>query len=77
MNKQIRQLAEQAGMGETELGVGKIHQFYGDGLERFAKLIVRECVEVCEALKDDDGFDANFARTTCANEIRQHFGVEQ
>ena len=48
MNERIQLLALQAGMGETKLGVGKIYQFYGDGLERFAELIVQECVSLCE-----------------------------
>jgi hypothetical protein len=79
MNERIKQLAEQAGLKvnpDGEIGPA----FFGSvdaGYRKFAELIVRECVEVCEALKEDDGFDANFARTTCANEIKQHFGVEE
>ena len=41
MNERIRELAEQAGSTHKQnLGV---YQFYTDELEKFAKLIVKEC----------------------------------
>lgn len=44
MNERIRELAEQAGSTHKQsLGV---YQFYTDELEKFAELIVKECVEV-------------------------------
>jgi hypothetical protein len=70
MNPRIKQLADQCYCITTHTDLEQFDK------EKFAQLIVQECVGVCEALKEDDGFDANFARTTCANEIRQHFGVE-
>jgi hypothetical protein len=76
MNERIKELAEQATCFKEGLTEG-LYDIEIFDKEKFAQLIVQECVEVCEALKEDDGFDANFARTTCANEIRQHFGVEQ
>ena len=50
------------------------------GLEKFAELIIKECIAICE---DTDGVD-NFEQTMhpmtsrydCACEIREHFGVE-
>ena len=74
MNERIETLAKAAGYDMINKAAMKA---LGFDVEKFAELIVRECVEVCEALKEDDGFDANFARTTCANEIKQHFGVEE
>jgi uncharacterized coiled-coil DUF342 family protein len=45
MNPRIQQLAEQAGSTHKQnLGV---YQFYADELEKFAQLIVKECLEAC------------------------------
>ena len=77
MNEKFKQLALEAKMGTADFDAGSYYVATPDRMQRFAELIVQECVEVCEALKEDDGFDANFARTTCANEIRQHFGVDE
>jgi len=45
MNERIRELALQAGSTHKQnLGV---YQFYTDELEKFAELIVRECLEAC------------------------------
>ena len=76
MNEKFKLLALEAKMGTADFDAGSYYVATPDRMQRFAELIVQECVEVCEALKEDDGFDANFARTTCANEIRQHFGVD-
>ena len=93
MNERIQLLALQAGMGETKLGVGKIYQFYGDGLERFAELIVQECVAQCEQVAADADAMAESRFVTdmrrqlhegrwsgaknCTAQIREHFGVEE
>jgi hypothetical protein len=65
MNKRIRELAEQAGYPD--------YMTYGQDLvlERFAELIVRECV--------DTVLDCTVEYTTrpqIANELREHFGVQ-
>ena len=45
MNQRIRELAEQSGSTHKQsLGV---YQFYVFELEKFAELIVRECLEAC------------------------------
>ena len=77
MNEKFKQLALEAKMGTADFDAGSYYVATPDRMQLFAESIVKECVEVCEALKEDDGFDANFARTTCANEIRQHFGVDE
>jgi len=42
MNERIKQLAEQAGSTHKQnLGV---YQFYSDELEKFAELIIAECI---------------------------------
>ena len=65
MNERIKELAEQA---ETkEVG------YYFFDREKFAELIVRECMEVslkCSHRDDDMG-------AIIARQIKQHFGVEE
>jgi hypothetical protein len=65
MNNRIRQLAEQAGIGYGNLstGHGDNWQFAGrpEELERFADLIVKECMKECwdEIVDDEDIAEEN------------------
>ena len=67
MNERIRQLAEQAGLRFTHLMSNPMVPVV-DGketdLEKFAELIVRECIAQC-----NDGDSQYF--------IAKHFGVEE
>jgi len=67
MNERIKKLAEQACFDE----IGKDYSLYfnltKDKVEKFAELIVRECMSYME-----DG-DIDFAKFM----IRKHFGVEE
>jgi len=45
--------------------------------ERFAELIVRECVAICQDVDGEDNIDAKSGRQDCAVEIKQHFGIER
>jgi hypothetical protein len=49
------------------------------GLDRhkFAELIVRECVSICQDVDGEDNIDARSGRQDCAVEIKEHFGVEE
>lgn len=87
MNERIRELAEQAWDDTKE----KFGSFVDDGgevdftflhewTEKFAELIVRECVEVCGSVAavragyhDADGRDT---ADSCGDQIKEHFGVE-
>jgi hypothetical protein len=76
MNKRIQLLAEQATCfkeGVTE-GLYDIEIF---DKEKFAELIVRECVAICQDVDGEDSIEAKSGRQDCAVEIREHFGVEQ
>jgi hypothetical protein len=74
MNQRIRLLALQAGSTHKQnLGV---YQFYTDELEKFAELIIQECVAICQDTDGEDNIDAKSGRQDCAVEIREHFGVE-
>ena len=70
MNERIKELAEQAGSTHKQnLGV---YQFYTDELEKFAELIVRECMRLCQECIDDGCVEAEEP----LSKIKQHFGVE-
>jgi hypothetical protein len=45
--------------------------------DKFAQLIVRECVAICQDVDGEDNIDARSGRQDCAVEIREHFGVEE
>jgi len=73
MNERIKELAEQAGSTHKQnLGV---YQFYTDELEKFAELIVRECLDQCYNRGMNDELYAG--QLKAAAYIKQHFGVEE
>ena len=80
MNERIKQLAEQAGLRFTQLMSNPMVPVV-DGketdLEKFAELIVRECVAICQDTDGEDNTDARSGRQDCAVEIKEHFGVEE
>jgi len=73
MNERIREFVKQAGFHQPEMErLGIEHKF-----EKFAELIVRECVAICQDVDGEDNIDARSGRQDCAVEIKQHFGVEE
>ena len=46
-------------------------------LAKFAELIVRECIAICQDIDGEDNIDARSGRQDCAVEIKEHFGVEE
>lgn len=79
MNEKIKQLAEQAGL-KTELWydpepfmIYKEDANNPGGLEKFAELIVKECIEVIEKQKAKMSYGPTFV----IEDIKQHFGVEE
>ena len=68
MNEKIKELAEQA---ETkEIG------YYFFDREKFAKLIIRECVDQCDDMPNsNDEWDKGVR--WAANQIKAHFGVDK
>jgi len=73
MNQRIRQLAEQAGIYKLNLSDETEYWI----MEKFAQLIVAECVGVVEggSFLHDQAPTAIFARE-CSGAIKRHFGVE-
>jgi len=82
MNERIRQLAEQAtDIVETfnpDTGITHHREFFNQ--EKFAELIVRECVELVSVNRDlaiEDGWNVDEAMSTAIDDIEEHFGVEE
>ena len=77
MNEKIRELAEQAGMGYGNLSTGNGDNWIVAGkpeeLEKFAELIVQECIEVVEKQKAKMSYGPTFVIA----DIKQHFGVKE
>jgi len=75
MNERIRELAEQAGLefdNDLALEPEPIYYTTQKDLEKFAELIVRECIDWCNAHARDDG-----TAQRIAEDIKKDFGVEQ
>ena len=90
MNEQIKELAHQADfIGKKHNGAewrwGHIEKELAEKLEKFAELIVRECIGLIDtnqmitaAQTYDEVFVAKYdTRELCVNQIREHFGVEE
>lgn len=69
MNKRIRELAEQAyGIDDSK----PFHPSALVALEKFAELIVRECIDLCWSHASVDGTSAKIEES-----IKEHFGIEE
>ena len=60
-NERIKELAEQAGYSKDYLEIG-----LPSNMEKFARLIVRECARLCDINDKEQG-----------DILREHFGVEE
>ena len=69
MNEQIKQLAKQAGIELPDSSAYNGH-IYQNSIERFAQLIVKECIRLCDQV-DLAGAD------DCMDKIKDNFGVEE
>ena len=73
MNERIKELAQQAGCSIDGMG-------YGEGnVEKFAELIIRECIGCCEQVISDpvpESVDSWLnGGEQCIQEIKEHFGL--
>ena len=79
MNERIRELAEQAGISLSQKDFSYYWVESAEDLEKFAELIVRECVGVCESMQLIGPYkevqDATLKDAVV--QIKQHFGVEE
>jgi len=71
MNERIGQLAEQAGIRDNNLSDGDMSL---TDLEKFAELIVKECIDTLEKrfMGDLNREDQEVRR--CIDALKQHFG---
>jgi hypothetical protein len=70
MNQRIRELAEQAGMNIVDDKFSS----YGKFAEKFAELVVRECIDIVSpyAIRME-----NFDGGHPIADLKKHFGVEE
>jgi hypothetical protein len=74
MNERIRELAHEAGLPTYN------PEGIPTKLEKFAELIVRECLEACSRANEIRHFvppTQEQVVLSCMREIEQHFGVEE
>jgi hypothetical protein len=57
--------------------VTKESQAGDDIIEKFAELIVAECIQVCSNVEADTEMDLSDGALVCMAEIKEHFGVEE
>ena len=70
MNERIEQLAEQAETWNADGDKCEVD------LEKFAELIVRECMDVC--YRTDTEYEGHKVKSTViASKVAEHFGVEE
>ena len=73
MNKRILKLFNEAGFHQPEMERLGIEEKF----EKFAELIVRECVQVVDDMADPEDSERYFwAIQNVSEKIKQHFGVE-
>ena len=71
MNEKIKQLAEQAGYSKDFLAIG-----LPNNMEKFAELIVRDCVGILEPKSRYMGEGPEVLKDKI-RQIKEHFGVEE
>ena len=76
MNERIKELAEQC------YEYSDIHSGMWFNKEKFAELIVRECMQQCIKVENDvelSDYEGGFkdGALLCYQEIQEHFGVEE
>ena len=76
MNERIKLLVEQAeDWADNQNFYASDYRDYL--MEKFAELIVKECVAICQDTDGEDNIDARSGRQDCAVEIKEHFGVSE
>ena len=75
MNERIKELEQQCWSHRVDgvLVDGHLHF----DTKKFAELIIRECVAICQDIDGEDNIDAKSGRQDCAVEIQEHFGVKE
>jgi hypothetical protein len=69
MNERIRELVRESNL--DVYGLGKERYKWEYTVEKFAELIVEECINVCKSRVGNS--DYNTGRLHCVSDIREHF----
>jgi hypothetical protein len=77
MNERIKLLAEQAGATVMERSGWTDYGTLNLEVEKFAELIVRECVDIASQEDFDVMMKEGYPCSQTAKKIKQHFGVEE
>ena len=92
MNERIKELAEQAGMTQMNRRSDGRYVIDEDAFEKFAELVVKDCMAMCEELKEEyfkhrkntTDFDEKHiyaeGEAACFNlryKMKKRFGVEE
>ena len=81
MNEKFKLLALEAKMGTADFDAGSFYVATPDRMQRFAELIVRECMRMCDCA-DVSLLEHNYPKEASgASSVKQfiaeHFGVEE
>ena len=84
MNERIRELFKRAGgktsarnLASNPVQVVETHELWDDRIEKFAELIVKECIEQASISNGHGNNQWDKALTFAADNIKKHFGVEE
>lgn len=82
MNKQIKEILNNSGLDIRHDGIILTKNITGaEGLQQFAELIVRECVQqISNRWKNDNRIKTEIERreaNSCIKDIKDHFGVKE
>jgi hypothetical protein len=75
MNEKIKELYEECTSHVYVKTDGYGNDNFSEELEKFAELIIKECVIVCKTGGVSNS-DYNTGRLHCVYDIKQHFGLE-
>ena len=80
MNERIKELVLQANPASKKIYESDNWEYNcaawcAQDVEKFAELIVRECVEVCKSRVGNS--DYNTGRMHCASDLKEHFGLNK
>lgn len=77
MNEKIKELVEQA-MWHTNSKTGEVYRTHFQFEERFAELIIEECLDIAEQTHE-----TKYGKMSCANDdetvrlIKERFGIDE
>ena len=81
MNERIKELIEQSGFEEKDghISIQGVYMFNTYRMEKFAELIVQECIQVVDGMADpeEDSDRYVWALHNASEKIREHFGVQE